>query len=193
MSLHTDSSSSREQEKDRLLTQAAAHVLKYGFQTLSFRAMAAQLGTSHRMLSYYFGTAEAFWEALLSKLRSQQQSQLFEQNPSSTGVLSLKDVWARLTSDTQLSVFKITFQLYGQALVAPEKHQAFLDEVVTGWIDRIATGLAKQQGCSFDVARVESRLRLAVIRGLILDLLTTGDLQGTTHALHKFADLVEPR
>lgn len=192
MSRQAEPVSSREQEKDRLLTQAAQYVLKHGYQSISFRAMAAQLGTSHRMLSYYFDTAEAFWEALLSRLRSQQQVGLLAPVDQRAGFPSIEDVWKSLTTDEQLSIFRITFQLYGKALAEPQRYQAFLDDVVNTWIDRIAAGLVHHEGLLPQAARIEARLRLAVIRGLILDLLTTNDLQGTTQAVQKFAALIAP-
>lgn len=189
-----DLSSSREKEseKDRLLTLAAQHVWTHGYQTISFRAMAEHIGTSHRMLSYYFGSSEAFWEALLSKLRSQQQARLLASSQMASGLPSLQDVWRLLTTDEQLSVFRITFQLYGKALAEPERYRSFLDEVVNSWVDRIAAGLVVDKGCTPDAARIEARLRLAVIRGLILDVLTTNDLPSATQALMQFAALIDP-
>ena len=41
---------------------------------------------------------------------------------------------------------------------------------------------------SREAARREARLNLAVMRGLLLDLLTTGDRKGTTAALHEYAN-----
>jgi len=41
-------------------------------------------------------------------------------------------------------------------------------------------------------ARLHARLSLAVMRGLLLDLLTTGDREGTTAALRHFARNMPP-
>jgi AcrR family transcriptional regulator len=192
MPAHPKDASSYEQEKDRLLALAVAHVLQHGYQTTSFRTMAEQLGTSHRMLSYYFGSAEAFWEALLIRLRSEQQRRLLGSADQSRRFPTIEEVWSHLTAEASLSVFRIMFQVYGRALAEPEKYQSFLDDVVDSWIDRIAAGLVHHEGMTPQAARVQARLRLAVIRGLMLDLLTTHDLKGTTKALRQFAQLIAP-
>jgi AcrR family transcriptional regulator len=44
--------------RDRLLAAALEHVATHGIGNLSLRGLAAALGTSHRMLSYHFGSRE---------------------------------------------------------------------------------------------------------------------------------------
>lgn len=54
-----------------LLDQAIAHVLPHGYSDQSLRNMATSLGTSHRMLIYYFGDVDGFWEAVVEHLQTQ--------------------------------------------------------------------------------------------------------------------------
>ena len=72
--------SRRPEQREALLAGAVEHVLRHGVATLSLRPLAAALGTSDRMLLYWFGTREhlltavldavggRLWEALLTVL-----------------------------------------------------------------------------------------------------------------------------
>jgi len=82
---------------------------------------------------------------------------------------------------------RLVFQLYGEALQDERRFAGFLSEVVDGWLQAIAAALQKQLGLRRAEAQREARISLAVVRGLLLDLLTTGDRKGTTAALREFA------
>jgi hypothetical protein len=58
--------------------------------------------------------------------------------------------------------------------------------VVDGWLEPV-TALFEARGFAPAAARAEARLGLAVVRGLLLDLLTTGDRAGADAALERFA------
>jgi AcrR family transcriptional regulator len=45
-----------ESQRDTLLRAALAHVVHRGLADLSLRALAEDIGTSHRMLIYHFGS-----------------------------------------------------------------------------------------------------------------------------------------
>ena len=55
------------------------------------------------------------------------------------------------------------------------------------------TNVLRQTGFSEDSARAEARLGIAVIRGLLLDLLATGDADGATAAFEQHVVGVETR
>ncbi|MGH6646839.1 TetR/AcrR family transcriptional regulator [Aquabacterium sp.] len=177
-------------EAQRLLDGAIAHVLQHGYQDVSLRAMAEQLGTSHRMLIYYFGSADGFWQALLARLRRTQIDKLAQKSLQKQ-MPSIEEVWADLTSPPRLPLFRLMFQIYGKALGEPDRHQVFLRQVVGQWLESLTQSLIAQHELPPAQARAQARLRLAVMRGLLLDLLTTGDLKGTTQALRLFARSVD--
>lgn len=166
-----------------LVARAVAHVLESGFGDGSLRAMAARLGTSHRMLIYHFGSAQGFWDAVLRELQRRD----LEAMSAASGMESLEKTWERLTRAPSLSIFRVLFQLHGEALADPKGYADFLDQFVRGWLEAIEHGLRKHAGLKPAEARLQARLNLAIIRGLMLDLLTTGDLGATTAALRAFA------
>ena len=168
-----------------LVERAVAHVLAEGFGDGSLRAIATQLDTSHRMLIYHFGSAQGFWDAVLQELQRRDLEAMAD--ASAAGLQSLEQTWERLVTAPSLSVFRVLFQLYGEALADPGSYQEFLEQFVSGWLRAIEQGLRAHAGFERAEARLQARLNLAIIRGLMLDLLTTSDLKGTTAALHAYA------
>jgi len=183
-SLETHSRGS--ETRTALVDRAVDHVLAHGFGDSTLRAMASELGTSHRMLSYYFGSAQGFWDAVLQALQRRDQ-QAMSRAAGGGPLPTLEQTWAQLTTDASLSIFRVLFQLYGEALAQPEAYTDFLEHFVHHWLSAIETGLHETGELSRAEAKVQARLNLAIIRGLMLDLLTTGDLKGTTDALGAYA------
>jgi AcrR family transcriptional regulator len=138
------------------------------------------------MLLYYFGSGEQLWDALVARLQERDQLALLG-DAKDGRVRLIEDVWSELSSPRQLPVTRLIFELYGRALREPERYAGFLKQIVDGWLDVIARALHAQHRISRAEARVQARMRLALMRGLLLDLLTTGDRKGTTAAMHTFA------
>src|SRR5215468_10129451 len=62
--------------RQRLLDRAIEHVAGHGIGDLSLRAMAAALGTSHRMLIHHFGSKEGLWVAIVRTVEQRQRDLL---------------------------------------------------------------------------------------------------------------------
>lgn len=178
-------------EREQLLQRALDHLVQHGSNDLSLRTLAEQIGTSHRMLIYYFGSGTQFWQAVFQRLRRDQMQALspWTHGPSRPGLM---DVWAELSTPRNQSLFRLLFQVYGTALGQPAQHPDFLHEIVNQWIDMIAEVLRAEHQVAPAAARTQARLYLAVMRGLMLDLLTTADLEGTTEAMARFVRSIEP-
>ena len=58
-----------------------------------------------------------------------------------------------------------------------------------GWTSRFASPAARASAAA--AAKERTRLDLAVTRGLLLDLLTTGDRAGTTRAFERYVVATE--
>jgi hypothetical protein len=139
------------------------------------------------MLIYHFGSAEDFWNEVVARLQVRDHAALIR--AARLGELpTLEETWAQLSSERYLPIARLVFELYGPALRDRKRFRGFLAQVLDGWLLAIAGALQKQYGLPAAQAKVQARMRLAVIRGLLLDLLTTGDRKGTTAALHLFAD-----
>src|SRR6202008_3712914 len=62
--------------RERLLAAAMDHVVEHGVGDLSLRGLAAALGTSHRMLSYHFGSREGLLIEVIRTVEAQQRAAL---------------------------------------------------------------------------------------------------------------------
>ena len=63
-------------ERDRLLAATVEHATAHGISELSLRQLAAALGTSHRMLVYYFGSKEELLVEVTKAVEAQQRASL---------------------------------------------------------------------------------------------------------------------
>ena len=85
------------------------------------------------------------------------------------------------------------FELYGQALQGRAHTAGFLDEFLGGvirWLEPFVA-VAVAAGMPEPAARAQLRLGLAVTRGLLLDLLATGDTEAADQAMEAFIALTE--
>jgi AcrR family transcriptional regulator len=171
--------------RDRLLIAATDHVAQHGLADLSLRGIAAAVGTSHRMLLYHFGSRDGLLLAIAAEVEQRQRLALADDLVCSAfdPVRATRLIWARLSAPDLAPNERLFFELYGRALGGDPGAAPMLENVIRGWIDPLAAQLA---GAGIEISRDELRLGLAVIRGLLLDLLATGDLEGTSRALDVF-------
>lgn len=173
----------------QLLDAATAHVLENGLGDLSLRSVADALGTSHRMLIYYFGSADGFWQALLFRVRhAEQQAREQLHVEGLDPEAALLAAWDRYSASSYLPIMQLLFEIYGRAIRDRERFSGFLDDVIGSWTAVIAERLQQAMDISKEEARLFARVEVATIRGLLLDLITTGDRKGTTAALKYFAN-----
>lgn len=169
--------------RESLLEAAIAHVEQHGLGELSLRALAAELGTSHRMLSYHFGSRDELVTAIVDRVEQRQRDRLAALL-ADTDLPPLEQA-ARFTAQVLDPALwpaeRLFFELYGQALAGRPHTAGFLDRVVTAWLDPV-TELLVRIGVPAAEARAHARLGIAVTRGLLLDLLATGDVEGVRAA-----------
>ena len=170
--------------RERLLRDAIAYVAAHGFADLSLRQLAAAIGTSHRMLIYHFGSKEGLVGAVIRAVEADQRARLaaLEIDPSLTPAEMARSMWQHLSDPTLWPNERLFFEMYGHALQGRSSGASeFLHEIVESWLEPIAA-LRRAQGVAPEVARAQARLDLAITRGLLLDLLATGDRAGVDAA-----------
>jgi len=175
------------QARDRLLNAAVQHALDEGIVDLSLREIAAAIGTSHRMLIYHFGSREGLLVAVVREVERRERERL------GTAPLSVADArrrWDRLADPSLRSQERLFFEIYAHALLGRPGTDGFLEEAVEGWISPVRA-LLIDAGIDAEAAQALARLGLAVTRGLLLDLLATGDTAGTTRAFELFTKLLD--
>jgi AcrR family transcriptional regulator len=153
-----------------VLGKAADYVLERGLTGLSLRPLAKALGTSTRMLLYDFGSKEQLIHDVLAEIRRREEGLL------EADVHTLDDVWAWLSAPEREPFLRLFFQIYVDGLASGESAP-----LVREWIDFLT------QSWHPRVDEATATLMVAVVRGLLLDLLATGDRARTDAALRRFA------
>jgi AcrR family transcriptional regulator len=159
--------------RDAVLARAADYVLDRGLAGLSLRPLAKALGTSTRMLLYDFGSKEQLVHEVLAEIRRREESLL------ATEVRSLDDVWRWISAPQREPFLRLFFEIYVGALGREEA-----EPLVRDWLEFLRTSWRPS------VDEATATLMVAVVRGLLLDRLATGDRERTDRALARFAELV---
>ena len=170
------------QARERLLAAAVDHAMRDGIADLSLRELAAAIGTSHRMLLYHFGSREGLLIAVAQAVDEAQRESLPTWGTTAEGARRL---WAHLSDPKLWPQERLFFELYVHALLGRPGTEGFLEAAVEPWLTAIADGLVKA-GADQATSRADARLGLAVARGLLLDLLATGDRAGVTAAYERY-------
>jgi AcrR family transcriptional regulator len=176
--------------RQRLLDGAIEYVAAHGLGEASLRSLAAALGTSHRMLIFHFGSKDQLWIEIVRAVEQRQRRRLQELVPD-LGQPTREALWRWWKHISDPSLWpneRLFFELYGQAVQGRAHASEFLDGIVEDWVEPIAQA-SIAQGVPERMARAHARLGVAVVRGLLLDLLATGDIDRVDEAMEAFIDL----
>jgi AcrR family transcriptional regulator len=177
--------------RERLLAAVIQHIQQHGVADFSLREVAAAVGTSHRMLIYHFGSREGLLVAVVQAVEAAQRAfldQLLASDASLSRIAAMRAMWRRLADPALWPNERLFYELYVQALQGRPGTVAFLDDVVDAWIEPLI-GLADRYGIDPDEFRADTRLAVAVIRGLLLDLLATHDRVAVDAAFERYLAL----
>jgi AcrR family transcriptional regulator len=162
--------------RNELLAAAVDFAIERGLTNLTLRPLADGLGVMPNTLVHHFGTKEELLSAILNGVRDRLR-RIRDDTPREAG---LAEVWRWTSDEERIAFFRSFFEAYGLALRQPESFQAFLSRVVDDWLPEPGSG------------QTRSTLDLAVVRGLLLDLLTTGDRARVDRALALYLGKMGP-
>jgi AcrR family transcriptional regulator len=176
--------------RDRLLDGAIDYVAHNGLSDVSLRTLAAALGTSHRMLIHHFGSKERLWVEIVRTVEARQRELLADilPDPDQPITEAMRAWWKHISDPALWPNERLFFEIYGQALQGRAHTTELLDGIVDSWVDPVAE-INMTLGMSRDLARAHARLGVSVTRGLLLDLLATGDVAGVDAAMDAFIDV----
>jgi AcrR family transcriptional regulator len=183
-----------ESPRERLLAAAIEHLAQDGSHDLSLRSIAAAIGTSHRMLNYHFGSRNGLLTAIVSELERRQRefmATVLLDREATPGELVWR-MWEQVADERLWPYERLFFEMSGRALQGDPDAQALRSELVDPWLVSV-DALSERAGLTPAQARAEARLAIAVTRGLLLDLLATGDRTGADEAMRRFVAQLESR
>lgn len=173
--------------RGEILEAILEFLLANGIQGMSFRKLAAAAGISHVTLRHHFGSKDELLLEIFDLIRGREPVPDDDvSNPADT----IRTLWAWWTSPENLRYLRLMFEAYGMALQQPDKYQGFLQSTEPHWLDDTRR-LALAAGCPEDEVDAQATLLVAQLRGLLLDLLTTGDEARVSSAVDLLAEQVD--
>jgi AcrR family transcriptional regulator len=180
----------RGQARERLLEAAMTYFGTRGISDLSLRQLADALGTSHRMLIYHFGSKEGLLTEVVRAVEAAQRELWSElvADPDLDPTERPRRLWQRVSDPAMEPFARLFFEIYGQALQGREPATGLLDGDITAWLLPSVRSLV-DSGVPQERAEPMARLGVAVARGLLLDLLATGQRMAVNDAFELFLTL----
>ena len=154
----------------------------------SLREVAAAVGTSHRMLSHHFGSRADLLVAIVEEVECRQM-RLLPDLPADPAD-SFSAMWADVRRPELRHLERLFFECYARAAQGEKPFARMVPGAVDGWLAEAAK-IGAAPGAPIDLAA--ARLGLAVVRGLLLDLVATDDDAGVDAAAGAFAELLRRR
>ncbi|MGD9995909.1 MAG: TetR/AcrR family transcriptional regulator [Ilumatobacteraceae bacterium] len=170
--------------RDELLSAVIAAAADGGLARRSLRDLAAQVGTSHRMLIHHFGSRDGLLAAVVEAMEREQIERIRAQ--PADPVEAVRDTWRRTSDPAFWPVERLFFECYARGAQGEPPFDRLVPKLVDDTLRAIT-----DRGVDPDSDRaVLGRLALAVIRGLLLDLVATGDRDATDRAAEMFASMI---
>jgi AcrR family transcriptional regulator len=143
------------------------------------------------MLLHYFGSKETLIAEVMEQVQARLQT-AFQDLAANHGAADrenlLQGFWDVLSTKPNQPALRLLFEVQMLALQNPKRYRRYLTRTSASWRELIERALPSRQKSA-----VSATLYTAVIDGLVLELLSTGDLKRTSRALALFTDHCQPK
>jgi AcrR family transcriptional regulator len=174
--------------RDDLLRRVVTEAAEGGLARRSLRDLAAHVGTSHRMLIHHFGSREGLLTAVVEAVERDQNERLGELPDDAAEAIRVS--WRRTSVPSLWPIERLFFECYARGAQGERPFDRLVPALVEQTLAAVST---RPDVRADDEGRAGARLGLAVIRGLLLDLVATGDRKATDRALELYASMVADR
>lgn len=184
--LKREGNSAGQKTKETLILRAIDYILENGVRDISLRAMSAEIGTSHRVLSYHFGSKEEFIQEVMNNV-FQSWLQIIsdidiEHCSSSSEALLL--LWDRISHPDVFIYSRVGFEMIAWKGRMKTNRELMPESFWAEPLERIS------RLSNLDPSRTDSDVRVirVVIRGLISQLAATDNADECRRSLMDFLD-----
>lgn len=174
--------------RDELRDNALDYFLDHGLAELSLRPLAERIGTSARLLIYHFESKENLITVVMGEARSRVQQSVINMMHAARGEAGMVSFWDWVTDRENIRFVRLLFEVQVLALQNPAVYAQFLSDTSSSWLSVIEQGIPESAE-----RRTIATLCSAVLDGLVLEYMSTGDLERTTEALKFFVLLLSQR
>ena len=168
--------------KEQLRDAALAYLVEHGLTGVSLRPMAAQLGTSARILIFHFKSKEGLMTEVMEELHARLQASFLKLSESpDRSVPPLKRFWLWARDRKNFLYLRLLYESQIAAARDGKQYGRHLKKSSTDWqrlvFQRLSESVRSQEMAT---------LCIAVFDGLFLELIVTGDRQRLTRAMDYF-------
>ena len=179
------------ERRDELIARSLDYFLEHGVAGLSLRPLAQRIGTSARMIVYHFGSKDGLIAAVMDEVRTRIQKSfagtLMDSRTKPSG-RAIHTFWAWMIQPSNVRYLRLLLEVQVLAMQNPARYARYLERTSSSWLKIIEASLPPSRE-----NRIVATLWTAVIDGLLLEYLSTGDDQRTTKALGFFSGLMKAR
>ncbi|MGW7386799.1 TetR/AcrR family transcriptional regulator [Streptomyces sp. NPDC054794] len=181
-----------------LLERVRSYVIHNGLADLSLRPMARALGTSDRMLLYYFGTKErmvaealALYEARpLLRVRGLLDTMGTPRDAAALRRFA-EEIWRQFSGPDMRATLPLYLEVMSASVLHPERYGPVMRDLLGEWTG-LVTSLFRGLGMTEPHARTEATLLVDAMFGLLTAPLADGDWDRAGAACHALLDRLEP-
>jgi AcrR family transcriptional regulator len=167
--------------RERLLAAVIDHLGRNGIGDTSLRGIAEAVGTSHRMLIYHFGSRAGLLVAVTHEVEARQRATMLATYDTDLPPLQAAAEYWEHTVEASLRYGPLFFELAAHAMQGKEHAADLREEIIAAWLPSV-TDLCRAIGIPEAQAETHARLALAAARGLLLDLLVSGQREQVAQA-----------
>lgn len=172
--------------RDVLLQRVMEDVAHLGIGGRSLREIAEAVGSSHRMLLYHFGSREGLVAAVVEQVEAQQQGALALAAATAPAGAETDDIVLALWNQVSSEELRPFVRLFFEALATSGLRDDGGRDLTSSWVG-LSAAVGRLLGTATD--EVDLRLGVAVVRGLLVDVVATGDTGPATECVRRFLDL----
>ena len=172
----------------RLLDATIELMAREGSGGWTLRRLAEEVGTSHRMLIYHFGSFDGLLVAVVEeveRLQRERRAELAAIHPDP--IAAARAMWRSLSSPSAAPHERLFFELYAAGLQGSGAAAELPKRSIEEWMGPL-TGMFAAATGDAEHASTDARLGIAVVRGLLLDQLATGDTHAVARAHERYLD-----
>jgi AcrR family transcriptional regulator len=181
-----------------LLNRVREYVIRNGLTGLSLRPLARALGTSDRMLLYYFGTKERMVAEALAMderrplLRIHNALGTVGPPDDATGMRRfMEELWRQFGAADRRALLPLYLEMMTASLLHPDRYGPLMRDLLADWTE-VLTSCFLGLGMPEERAGNEATLLVDACFGLLMAPLADGDWKRADAAFRTLLDRLEP-
>ncbi|GAB7193325.1 TetR/AcrR family transcriptional regulator [Kineococcus sp. NUM-3379] len=180
-----------QHRREELLRAAVEHVAEHGLAQLSLRRIADTVGVSHATLVHHFSTRDQLVAEIVDHVLARAFASPELVPPGVPGG-PLRALWRRAVAPEGRRSIRLFVAITGHAMYAEPAVAEAVRRSVDERLAMLSAGFVAA-GCPPPEAAVLATTLLGVMRGLLVDLLVTGDEARVDAAFEAFVQGIELR